>query len=258
MTRTESNCSTDEGFTDSRAVVAATFDIPVECTFTNAGAMNDLPSYPVPPLTTIRGLLYAAWGRPSLLGQGSSHSRTMEKKAVEEEQAFREEFEAQTTIGIRVVENPVSKRDLRTRKKVARNNDNKKYISYPVEEETLLFPTFRVYIAGEKARCSAVADAFRDPERLLYLGRSDNLVDIRNVTETRFSIHQDEQVLEEVMVPNGDGDDPVMLPVRTERLGSYSARPAEVQLVTLGGTVESYYTIEDPVDEDGPFVFIDE
>nr|WP_160167155.1 CRISPR-associated protein Cas5 [Natronococcus amylolyticus] len=220
--------------------------------------MNDLPSYPVPPLTTIRGLLYAAWGRPSLLGQGSSHSRTMEKDAVEKEQAFREEFETETAIGIRVIEDPVSKRDLRTRKKVARNSDNKKYISYPVEEETLLFPTFRIYITGSAERCSAIADAFRNPERLLYLGRSDNLVDIRDVTETRFTIHHDEQVLEDVMVPNGDGDDPVMLPVRTERLGSYSARPAEVQLVTYGGTVGSYNTLENELDKDGPFVFIDE
>lgn len=257
MASTEASRSTDEN-ADSRTVVAATFDVPVECTFTNASAMNDLPSYPVPPLTTIRGLLYAAWGRPSLLGQGSSHSRTMEKDAVKDEQAFREEFEADTAIGIRVVDDPISKRDLRTRMKVARNNDNKKYISYPVEEETLLFPTFRVYIASSEERCRAVAEAFRNPERLLYLGRSDNLIDIRDVTETRLSAHEDEQFLANVMVPNGDGDDPVMLPVRTERLGSYSGRPAEVQLVTHGGTVESYYTLEDETEEDGPFVFIDE
>lgn len=242
---------------ESRAVVAATFDVPIECTFTNAGAMNDLPSYSVPPLTTIRGMLYAAWGRPSLLGQGSSHGRTMEKEIVESEQTFREEFEAETAVGIRILNDPVSKRDLRTRKKVARSSADQKYISYPVEEETLLFPTYRVYITSDKERCGAIADAFRDPERLLYLGRSDNLVDIRDVTEARLVQHMDERFLDDVIVANGDGDEPMMLPVRTERIGSYSGRPAEVQLVTYGGTVESYYTLED-ASEDAPFVFIDE
>lgn len=256
MADTDANRSTGET-AEGRAVVAATLDVPFECTFTNAGAMNDLPSYPVPPLTTIRGMLYAAWGRPSLLGQGSSRGRTMEKEAVEREQSFREEFEAATTIGIRVLDGPTSKRDLRTRQKVARSGD-RAYISYPAEEETLLFPTYRVYVAGDEEQCQAVAEAFRDPERLLYLGRSDNLVDVRNVTETRLVHHDDEQVLEDVMIPDGNGDDPVMLPVRTERIGSYNGRPPEVQLVTHGGTVESYYTLSDGSDEDAPFVFIDD
>lgn len=242
----------------SQAVVAATFDVPVECTFTNAGAMNDLPSYPIPPVTTIRGLLYAAWGRPSLLGQGASRGRTMAKEAVESEQSFREDFEAETAIGIRVCDDGMSKRDLRTRKKVARSSEDKQYISYPVEEETLLFPTYRIYITGEEERCTAIAAALRAPERLLYLGRSDNLVDIRDVTETRLVQHDDEQFLTDVIVPNGDGDDPVMLPVRTERIGSYSARPAEVQFVTHGGTVETYYTLDEASVDDTPFVFIDE
>jgi CRISPR/Cas system-associated protein Cas5 (RAMP superfamily) len=254
--------STPHRVTDEHAegqeVVAATFDVPVECTFTNAGAMNDLPSYPVPPVTTIRGLLYAAWGRPSLLGQGSSHGRTMEKEAVDSEQSFRESFEAETAIGIRVLDDGMSKRDLRTRKKVARSSEDKQYISYPVEEETLLFPTYRIYITGDEERCSAIAGALRAPERLLYLGRSDNLVDIRDVTETQLVQHDNEQFLSDVIVPNGDGDDPVMLPVRTERIGSYSARPAEVQFVTHGGTVKTYYTLDDACVDDTSFVFIDE
>lgn len=255
MATTDADRSTDEPG-DSRAVVAATLDVPFECTFTNASAMNDLPSYPVPPLTTIRGMLYAAWGRPSLLGQGG-RGRTMEKKRVEAEQEFRESFEADTAIGIRVLDSPTSKRDLRTRQKVARNSDDRTYFSYPVEEETLLFPTYRVYVAGDEERCNAVAAAFRDPERLLYLGRSDNLVDVRNVTESQLVSHDDEEYLDEVMVPDGDGSDPVMLPVQTERMGSYNARPPEVQLVTQGGSVESYYTLDDATDEDGPVVFID-
>lgn len=257
MVRTSAADSVDENDGDARAVVAATFDVPIECTFTNAGAMNDLPSYPVPPLTTIRGLLYAAWGRPSLLGQGTSRGRTMAKEAVETEQNFREAFEAATAIGIRVLTEPVSQRDLRTRMKVARNSDNRQYISYPVEEEGLLFPTFRIYIASDEQQCSAIAAALTNPERLLYLGRSDNLVDIHSVTETQLVQHTDELFLDDVIVPNGDGNEPVMLPTCTERIGSYSGRPAEVQLVTHGGTVESYYTLEDASEGDGPVVFID-
>lgn len=258
MAHTSASQSMDENNEDTRPIVAATFDVPFECTFTNAGAMNDLPSYPVPPLPTIRGVLYAAWGRPSLLGQGSSRGRTMEKEAVEAEQSFREAFEAETAIGIRILEDPVSQRDLRSRMKVARSSNDQMYISYPVEEEGLLFPTFRIYITGTEERCNAIADALTAPERLLYLGRSDNLVDIQTVTETRLVQHTDDQFLDDVMVPNGDGDEPVMLPTCTERIGSYSGRPAEVQLVTHGGTVESYYTLDDATAADGPFVFIDE
>lgn len=243
---------------ESRAVVAATFDVPVECAFTNAGSMNDLPSYPVPPLTTIRGLLYAAWGRPSLLGQGSSRGRTMDKDAVESEQSFRETLEAETAIGIRVLDEPVAKRDIRKRQKVAPSTKDKQYISTPIQEETLLFPTYRVYITGSVERCAAVADAFRDPERLLYLGRSDNLVDIRDVTESELIHHENERFLDDAIVADGDGDGPLMLPVRTERIGSYSGRPAEVKFVTHGGTVDSHYTLEDAHNDDAPFVFIDE
>jgi hypothetical protein len=242
---------------ESHAVVAATFDVPVECAFTNAGAMNDLPSYPVPPLTTIRGLLYAAWGRPSLLGQASSHTRTMPKEAVEAEQSFREGLEADTAIGIRVLDDPVAKRDLRKRQKVAPGTDVPQYLSYPVQDETLLFPTYRIYITGPDERCRAIARAFRDPERLLYLGRSDNLVDIRDVTESRLVHHEERRALDDAIVADGDGDDPMMLPIQTERLGSYGGRPAEVQFVTHGGSVGAYYTLDDPGDDDAPFVFVD-
>jgi hypothetical protein len=250
------NGSADESF-ESHTVVAATLDVPIECTFTNAGAMNDLPSYSVPPLTTIRGLLYAAWGRPSLLRQGFPRTRTMEKESVESEQSFRETLEAETAVGIRVLDDPIAKRDLRKRQKVAASGKDQQYISTPIQEETLLFPTYRVYITGPEERCSAIASAFRDPERLLYLGRSDNLVDIRDVTQSRLVHHENERFLDDAIIPDGDGDEPMMLPVRTERLGSYSGRPAEVQFVTHGGTVGAYYTLEDAQNEAG-FVFIDE
>lgn len=257
MDSTESNRSIDE-YLSNREVVTATLDVPFECAFTNAGAMNALPSYPIPPLTTIRGMLYAAWGRPSLLGQGSSHSRTADTDDVKSEQLFRKTFESETAIGIRVLDPGSSKRDLRTRKKPASNSDKKQYNSYVTNEETILSPTYRVYIAGSEDRCDAIASGFRDPERLLCLGRSDNLVEIRDVTVGQFHQHAEEQHLDDVVIPNGDGNEPIMLPVRSEQLGSYSGRPAEVQLVTHSGDVESYYTLEDAGEEDGPFVFIDE
>lgn len=242
---------------NKRAVVAATLDVPIECTFANASGMNDLPSYSVPPLPTIRGMLYAAWGRPSLLNQGTGRRRTMEKDHVEAEKAFRNEIEADTSIGIRIIDEPISKRDLRTRKKVSESADPYRYNSTPTTEETLISPTYRIYIAGDPNHCSEIARAFRDPERLLYLGQSGNLVDIQDVTETHLQQHDSEQYLADVIVPNGDGNNPTMLPVSSEQIESRSVRPGEVQYVTQGGTVNTYYTLDQEESVDGPFVLID-
>lgn len=240
-------------------VVAATLDVPMECAFTNASGMNDLPSYPVPPLPTIRGMIYSAWCRPSLLNQGQGGQRTMEKETVESEAEFRNEFAESTSIGIRIVDEPTSKRDLRTRQKVAEDKDHphKHYKQNPTIEETLIAPTYRIYVTGTDEHCIAVADALRNPERPLYLGRSDDLVDVRDVTETQLYRHESDQYLADSMVPNGDGGEPIMLPVSSEQIEPHSVRPGEVQYVTHGGTVSSYCTLAEDAPIDGPFVLID-
>lgn len=79
-------------------------NVPAECSFRKAGSVNGLPTYQVPPLTTIRGMLYNALGRPSLLQQYHYTSRTQPKEQVDAECDFRAEFEDRTSIGLRIIE----------------------------------------------------------------------------------------------------------------------------------------------------------
>jgi CRISPR-associated Cas5-like protein len=235
----------------------ATLDVPSDCAFTKHGTFNDRGTYPVPPLTTIRGLLYAALGRPSVLLQGSARGRRWEREELDTELAFRETFAEETHIGIAVDEPGKTDRNLAVRMKNAEPKNPYQYHSAPVTEETLFGPTYTVVIATAEKRLDTVVGALKDPERLLYLGRSDDLVDIRNVRQTDLTSVAETTTLEGVVTPGSDGStDPVMLPIETETVGSHSARPGRVEMVSIGGTVEEYCRYQTETG-DRPIVFLD-
>jgi hypothetical protein len=108
-----------------------------------------------------------------------------------------------------------------------------------------------MYASGPESLCDAFEDALDDPQRLLYLGRSDDLVDIRNVDQTDAN-HIEEPTTVDCAVP-GAGADPVMLPVRADTKDGRQKKPSQVKTVSAtGGEVDSYYQTTD----DEQFVFI--
>ncbi|MEZ3118169.1 CRISPR-associated protein Cas5 [Halobaculum sp. MBLA0147] len=217
---------------DDEQVLTAVLDVPFDTAFTKAGAMNGLPTYPVPPVTTIQGLLYAAMGRPSLL-----RPNNLPKDVRDDEEAFRERVQTECAFGERVLEPGVRTAGLKSRQKRAREDG---YITSPARQESLIGPTYQIYVGGPTELLSAFAAALRDPQRLLYLGRSDDLVDVRDVSRTTATHHAETADLE-CVTPGASGE-PTLLPVSPDYRGRYTTHPGEVKTVSVeGGTVDSYY-----------------
>jgi CRISPR-associated Cas5-like protein len=220
----------------------ATLDVPFECSFTKAGAMNGLPTYRVPPVPTIQGLLYAALGRPSLL-QATQYGE-LENDVRDQEEAFREQVREECSFGIRIVEDGTEHTNLRSRHKASTSDAERAFITYVAQREALESPTYRIYIGGPTRLLSAFKTALEDPERLLYLGRSDDLVDVRDI-EIHDITHVDEPTTLECVIP-GPGEDPTLLPIEPDERDYPRKDPARVETVCLtGGDVDSYYETED-------------
>lgn len=226
---------------DPEAVLRATLDVPIECAFRKAGTMNSLPTYEVPPVPTLQGLLYAALGRPSLL---LSTSGALDTDVRDQEEAFRKHVRETCCFGIRILESGTEQTSLRKRHKASRNSDDRPYIGAPAQMETLISPTYRVYVGGPESEIATFADALRDPERLLYLGRSDDLVDIRDIDVVQPN-HVEESATLDCVTP-GAGDGLTLLPVEPDYRDGRATKPARVETVAIhGGDVEHYYQTDD-------------
>jgi len=224
-------------------VVRATLDVPFECAFTKASSMNTLPTYEIPPVTTLQGLLYAALGRPSLLLQGG-RQRTLDKSTFDAEREFRDRVQEKCRFGIRILESGTEHTDLRNRHKKARTEDEYEFGTYVANVESLIGPTYRMYVSGPDSLLDAFADALEDPERLLYLGRSDDFVDIHDVDRTTAERIEEEATVD-CAIP-GAGENPTMLPVKADTKVGRQKQPSEVKTVAAnGGDVEGFYQTTD-------------
>jgi CRISPR-associated protein Cas5h len=257
---TDVRLADEEGATER--VLRFTLDVPAECSFRKAGSVNGLPTYSIPPLTTIRGMIYNALGRPSLLLQYNYRYRTMPKEQVDAESAFRAEFEDRTAIGIRIVNDAVEASHLRSFHKRDDSSDPAMYKRAIGVADTLIGPTYRVYLAvncdGETdgmddEPLGIVHDALIDPARPLYLGRSDDLVVVRDV-EIVGAERVSERKRLDCVVPGGTGDEIEMLPVRSDTVDWGSSSPSSGRVVSVdGGMVDEHLETTDE-----RFVLIDE
>jgi CRISPR-associated Cas5-like protein len=231
-------------------VLRSTLDVPFECAFTRAASMNSRPTYELPPVTTLQGMLYAALGRPSLLLQGG-RDRTMEKSTFDAEREFREHVQSECRFGIRIVESGSKHTGLRKLHKKETSKAEREFLTYVTNVETLVSPTYRMYVTGPEDLLDEFANVLVDPERLLYLGRSDDLVDIRDVDQTTAECIERTTTID-CAVP-GTGENPTMLPVEADTKVGRRKQPSRVQTIAAdGGEVTEYY--ETPDGEQ--FVFI--
>jgi CRISPR-associated Cas5-like protein len=225
----------------SDRALRATLDVPVECAFTKAGAMNGLPTYEVPPVPTLQGLLYAALGRPSLLQvRGGGPDNDVRDR----EERFRDRVADECSFGIRVLESGTDHTSLRKRHKASRSGADTAFITYVARMETLISPTYRMYVGGPDDLLESFQEALQDPERLLYLGRSDDLVDVRDVDLISVQRMADETTLD--CVTPGPGADVTLLPVEPDYRSGLTTQPARVETVSAtGGQVDGYYETSD-------------
>jgi CRISPR-associated Cas5-like protein len=225
--------------TESHQVLRATLDVPHETAFFKSDAMNGLPTYPVPPIPTLQGLLYAAMGRPSLL-QPTQLSNDVRNQ----EEEFRERVQNECQFGQRIIDEGYRTQSLRSRHKATRSSTDEAYVSYPTQAETIIAPTYRFYVTGPTELLDKFAESLRNPKRLLYLGRSDDMVSIRNVNTLQAEL-VDEGATLDCVIP-GAGKEPVLLPVQPDYRDGRSNHPAQVRTVSVfGGEVDEYYQAED-------------
>lgn len=225
-------------------VLRATLDVPFECAFTKAASMNSRPTYALPPVTTLQGLLYAALGRPSLLMQDHHSRRTMEKESVDAERDFRARVREQCRFGVRIVDEGEDHEGLRNLHKKARSENDEEFITYVTNVETLISPTYRMYVSGPSEMLTSFQAALEDPERLLYLGRSDDFVDVRD-TDVVDAQRVEATATVDCAIP-GTGDNPTMLPIEPDQKDGRSTQPSRVKTVAAnGGKTDSYYEAPD-------------
>lgn len=202
-------------------------------------------------------MIYNGMARPSLLRQDYYTTRTMSKEAVEEEYEFRKNFEESTHIGIEVLDDGTMKSDLRNRFKhggrsgdIGNSDGENISLTYVTQHETIIHPSYRITILSEEdTYIHDVVEVLKNPRRVLYLGNSDNMVEVRDIGTSNFTEIEGERSFENLVVPNSEGDNMEMLPVEMESFdGRGTADRGESCLVSYSkAKYNQYYK---PDDED--------
>lgn len=165
-------------------------DCPYFANFRKPTSTGTIITYPVPPFTTIRGLLSNALGLErddySLqdwdlkIGIGvkeiDGKSKEMSKilKLVSRERAFKCNNCGQI----------IKRSSKKTKCKYCGGplkeipNYKRSFPSAPIHREFLIRPSYVLYLISERQEVEKIHRALEDPARYLYLGNSENLVDI--------------------------------------------------------------------------------
>lgn len=145
------------------------------CCFRQPTSTSVILTYPVPPFTTIRGLLECAMGL-------SRDSYFLQDKIV---------------IGIEPLRRSERVTEMsKILKLVTRQKERtfmERFPSAPMFKTFLVNPKYRIYLAGESELIEEIARKLKNPERVCYLGQSDDMVDIGNVKVTE--VHQEKSAL---------------------------------------------------------------
>ncbi len=127
-------------------------------TFRKPASTSLLLTFTIPPFTTIRGMIANAMGL-------QQHDHSLQNKI---------------KIGIRLLVPGYKNTEMAKilKLKESKTNNPRVYPSSPMFKEFLVNPQFRFYIAGEKDIIELVRSSLINWNRPLYLGQSDDLVDI--------------------------------------------------------------------------------
>jgi CRISPR-associated protein Cas5h len=132
-------------------------ECPYFATFREPTTTSLILSYIIPPYTTIRGLISNAIGLP--------------RDDLRVQEWFR--------IGIKLINFDKCKELAKILKlKGIGKNYERTFPSSPMFKEFLVEPSYEIFLVGNKNRIEKVYNALKNPERPLYLGSSDDLVDL--------------------------------------------------------------------------------
>lgn len=140
-----------------QVILSATLEVPFWCSFRIPTAINVHASYPVPPITTVYGLLAAAMGWPS---DNYSYLDKMQ-------------------IGI-VLTNPGER--IEGLNKIIKWDRRDREMRTLVMRHKLIQPTYQIVVRGESELINKLANALKNPYYPLCLGESDDMVEVKNIS----------------------------------------------------------------------------
>lgn len=177
--------------------------------FRKPTSTSTILTYPLPPFTTIRGFLANAlgWDQDSYYLELRDGARNLLYDL---------------RIGIEVIDPVETSAELaKVLKLIPRTTGyQRSFPSAPMHREFLVKPRYRIYLAAEDSVIEEIAAALGNPQRPLYLGQSDDMLDytpphVIDVEETKSAeldsiaegVHPDCDVLRlpRRFVPEGDG-----------------------------------------------------
>lgn len=133
------------------------------CCFRQPTSTSVIITYPIPPFTTIRGLLECALG----FSRDSYYLQDRLK------------------VGIALLETPQRVTELSRILKLVTRQEERTYLSRfpsgPMFRTFLVHPCYRIYLAGEDKLIREVEEKLLNPERPCFLGQSDDMVDVYNI-----------------------------------------------------------------------------
>lgn len=135
------------------------FEILYFATFRKPSSTSLILTYSIPPFTTIRGMIANAIGL-------SQHDHSLQDKI---------------KIGIRVLNPGYKNVEMAKILKLKESNTSnpKIYPSSPMFKEYLVQPKYEIYLGGKDEIMEEIDSLLNNLKRPLYLGQSDDLVDIQ-------------------------------------------------------------------------------
>lgn len=138
------------------SILSARLEIPYWCSFRVPYAVNVHFTYPVPPVTTLYGLVAAAMGYPA------DHVKPMDELcfgiAISQDGNLLENYSS-------IIKWDRRFQGMRTQ----------------VIKQKLYQPDYYMYIGGEENNINDIACALKDPVFPLFLGESDDVVEVKDV-----------------------------------------------------------------------------
>lgn len=176
-------------------ILRADLQVPWWCSFRVPQSVNVHLTYPVPPPTTLYGLVANALGLP------------------QDDYSWRSRLQ----FGVRILKRGSL---IETYTQWQKWNPSKNAYTMLVTKQKLLKPAYRLYIGGEANHLEHISDALKDPARILYLGESDDVVEVHNVMVERAEVEQHD-TLDSIAfapklhgkLPKGDDIDVMPLPL---------------------------------------------
>jgi CRISPR-associated protein Cas5h len=182
-------------------------------------------TYPVPSFTALRGLIANCLGRPRRAIETGKNNVNLLVDDLD--------LQSKVKIGIELLRRGSKNRELAKLLKFNGQGSvyQRNFPSSPIFKEFLARPIYRVYLVSGGEILQQVHAKLLDPERPLYLGQSDDLVDLYDVTTPQPVEEEESEMCHTLFEGVGEGCELIKLPYSFDESGErlrYAGQPPHV------------------------------